>query len=292
MHKGTIKVPSFESEDLVFPIDIDIEGENSRIYLRVGNGGGAAAAAYLCEQIECDPATETAQTVEVLIDRHLHYIENGYFVNWVIEDMYKNNCLRSQLTSSLLPDAGMIIYDVIRRHNIEKTLEVGLAYGISTLYICQAHKDNGRDNKVHVAIDPNQSTEWQNVGMFNIERAGLAHLMTHRELSDHVGLPLSLQLGERFQFALIDGLHVFDYAIVDAFYVDLMLDVGGFVVFDDADMAGIAKAVDFFKVNRAYREVVPDDIGLKSFQLLGKTRMKMLRKISNDDRPWDHHIEF
>jgi predicted O-methyltransferase YrrM len=287
---------------MCFPIDIVVEGEVTIYYLEVGSDGPAVAAAKLCNVITCDPGSDmthnTVETVELWVSSFLEHSHKGFFVNWVIEDMYRNNMLRNGgkvLTSSLPPDAGMVLYNVIRQHKdvIRNTLEVGLAYGISTLYICQAHKDNGRlDNKSHLAVDPLQSTVWHDIGMLNVERAGLAHLMTHLELADHFFLPLAQKRGERFQFAFIDGLHVFDYAILDAFYIDLMLDVGGFVAFDDADIPGITQAVNYFSTNRAYQEVTEEDIGLETLELLRTTRMKMLRKLSDDDRQWDHHIDF
>ncbi len=170
--------------------------------------------------------------------------------------------------------------------------QVGLAYGVSTLYICQAHKDNGRNGEVHVSIDPNQHTQWGNVGLSHIKNAGLDGLMSLVQLSDFVALPQLLKHGERFQFAFIDGLHVFDYGLLDAFYADLMLDVGGFLVFDDVNLKPIEKVVHFFKINRGYREVEIEDIGLESFELLRHSRMQVLRKTKNDDQPWDRDIDF
>jgi len=39
--------------------------------------------------------------------------------------------------------------------------------------------------------------------------------------------------GERIDFAFIDGAHTFDHVLVDFFYIDRMLNVGGIVAFDD-----------------------------------------------------------
>jgi predicted O-methyltransferase YrrM len=145
-------------------------------------------------------------------------------------------------------------------HKPRKTLEIGFAYGISTLYLCQAHHDLGRKEEVHLALDPNQTTQWGRIGVHSLERAGLSHLMSHREMSDFVGLPFLLHAGERFQFVLIDGAHTLDYTLLDVTYVDLMLDVGGFVVFDDAHMPAVDQAISFFLANQHYREATADDL--------------------------------
>ena len=57
-----------------------------------------------------------------------------------------------------------------------KTLEIGLAYGISALAICQ--KLQGTIGGRHIAIDPWQKTEcWQSVGLENLRRAGFETLV-------------------------------------------------------------------------------------------------------------------
>ena len=65
-------------------------------------------------------------------------------------------------------------------------------------------------------------------------------------VSEH---PLRLALtrlcaeGERIDFAFIDGNHRFDYTLVDFFYIDKMLRLGGHVAFDDLWIASVRKVV-------------------------------------------------
>src|SRR5262249_62210721 len=56
----------------------------------------------------------------------------------------------------------------------------------------------------------------------------------------------------RFDFAFIDGFHTFDYALVDAFLVDRLLNVGGAVAFDDADWPSVRRVVRYVATNLAY----------------------------------------
>ena len=51
--------------------------------------------------------------------------------------------------------------------------------------------------------------------------------------------------GERIDFAFIDGAHTFDHALVDFFYIDRMLNVGGIVAFDDLGFPCIEKVCRF-----------------------------------------------
>ena len=72
--------------------------------------------------------------------------------------------------------------------------------------------------------------QWASIGVRNVERAGFTERHTLVESFDYVALPKLLQEGARFDFAFIDGMHLFDYTLLDFFFVDVMLDVGGWVI--------------------------------------------------------------
>src|SRR6516164_1417241 len=91
------------------------------------------------------------------------------------------------------------------------TLEIGLATGASALVIAHGHRLN-EDSTIrsHTAIDPYQY-DLDDVGVVQIERAGLERyfsLIRNRSLA-----ALPELLGNRRQFALIyiDGSHLFEH---------------------------------------------------------------------------------
>ena len=55
------------------------------------------------------------------------------------------------------------------------TLEVGMANGMSTLFIAQGVKDNG--GGTHTCIDPFQSTQWANTARNSVKRAGMQDMV-------------------------------------------------------------------------------------------------------------------
>jgi predicted O-methyltransferase YrrM len=208
-------------------------------------------------------------------------------------------------------EAGTVLYDLIRATRPERTLEIGLAYGVSALFICQAHRDNGTGR--HTAIDPFEQDVWQSIGVLNIERAGLSDLFRFLPAPSFEVLPQLYAGGERFDFALIDGSHLFDDALIDFFYIDKLLTVGGHVVFDDLWMPGVRKVVAFVLRNRAYRLVRPsvryrapvwkrvarvgrrilqDPFGRDVRLKLVTENVGVLTKTAEDARPWDHHRSF
>jgi predicted O-methyltransferase YrrM len=163
--------------------------------------------------------------------------------------------------------------------HLTRTLETGMAYGLSTLAICGVHDQ--RHEGEHIAIDPYQSTDWGGIGKLNLERAGLSERARVIEARSDEALPRLRDEGTRIDFALIDGLHLFDATLVDFFHLDRMLDEQGVVVFHDTWMPAVAQAVAFVEANRAYERLK-----------YGDAAMAALRKLADDERAWDFHEDF
>src|SRR3954454_16912594 len=153
-----------------------------------------------------------------------------------------------------LPEAhARDIARLVRDLDLVRTLETGMAYGLSTLAICGVHEERGRGE--HVAIDPHQSSDCQGIGLLNMERAGLAHRARVIEARSDDALPRLRDEGLRIDFALIDGLHLFDATLVDFYLADLMMDVGGVSFFHDPWMPAVAQPVAYVRANRSYEPV-------------------------------------
>ena len=154
------------------------------------------------------------------------------------------------LSAEVSAEVGDFVANIIRELKPKVSLEVGLAYGISALYICDALSEVGA--KKHYLIDPNQTAEWDSIGIENLRAAGYGGLVELREQMSHVALPTLLGEGVKLDFAFIDGWHVFDQVLVDFFYIDKMLRDGGIVAFDDANWPGVRKAIRFIVKNCQY----------------------------------------
>jgi predicted O-methyltransferase YrrM len=208
-------------------------------------------------------------------------------------------------------ESGLLLYDHVRSVKARKTLETGMAFGMSALFICQALQDNG--SGTHIAIDPNQVNRFGSAGLLNIERAGLKDRLRFYPLSSAEALPRLFLEKERLDFAFVDGKHQMDWVLLEFFYIDKMLDVGGHIAFDDLWMPGVRKAISFILKNLPYRLVrrplkphLPDwkrggrllrrivqgpferDWKLK----LIPEKIAILRKVADDERKWDFHRAF
>ena len=143
---------------------------------------------------------------------------------------------RVPVHSNMGPESGRLIQLAIETIRPSMALEVGLAFGISTLYILDAMQSYGAGRLI--GIDPAGATRIEHGGrLHNVEKASSDDRYLFYEERSHVVLPRLEDAGTQIQFALIDGWHTFDYALVDFFFVDRMLDVGEIIVLDDVGLS-------------------------------------------------------
>jgi hypothetical protein len=143
------------------------------------------------------------------------------------------------------------------------SIEIGCAYGVSSLFICEALAEVGAER--HIIIDPYQlgsghkgpDSGYEGIGLLNLKRAGFERIVDfHAEVSFRC-LPRLLEDGIKADFAFVDGMHTFDYAFVDFFFLDKMLVPGGAVIFDDLGYPSIRKLCRYIVRNLPYFPIGP-----------------------------------
>jgi hypothetical protein len=83
-------------------------------------------------------------------------------------------------------------------------------------------------------------------------------------------------------YIYIDGAHTFDYALVDFFCSNRVLNLGGILIFDDMWMPAIQKVATFIRTNIS---------GYQEFPTAVKNVL-CVKKLKEDDRAWDHFAAF
>jgi hypothetical protein len=168
-----------------------------------------------------------------------------------------------QLHSNISESEGKFIQDVIRNLKPKCSIEIGCAYGVSSLFICEALTDVGAER--HIIIDPYQmgsgqkgpDSGYEGIGLLNLKRAGFDRIVDfYAELSFRC-LPRLLEQGVRVNFAFVDGMHTFDYAFADFFFLDKMLGPGGVIIFDDLNYPSIRKLCRYIIRNLPYFPIGP-----------------------------------
>jgi len=178
-------------------------------------------------------------------------------MNPVLEEILRTRRVKSpvgeerELNSEISLEEGILLKRAIQEIQAVQTLEIGLWYGISTLFICEeiAHKPGAR----HIVMDPNQYRDCGGIGLNNIKAAGYADLIEFYEQSSHIVLPQLEAKGIKIDFAFVDASHLFDYTLIEFFYIDKLLRTGGIISFDDANMPGVQKVCRFISTNRNYK---------------------------------------
>jgi predicted O-methyltransferase YrrM len=153
-------------------------------------------------------------------------------------------------------EEGDYLYSLVRQLRPSRTVEVGMANGLSSVFIAQALRDNGVGR--HTAIDPFQNSDWHGAGMALVAKAGLADVVDLVELPSHQALPDLERSGVRAEFVFIDGSHLFDYVLTDFLCTDRLLADGGLIAFDDSDWPAVTQVIRYAISNRHYEVAFPE----------------------------------
>jgi predicted O-methyltransferase YrrM len=117
------------------------------------------------------------------------------------------------------------MYEQYLRSRPNASLEIGMAYGFSTLFLLAALAKNA--SGTHTAIDPFQSSLWHGVGIEKVRQVNGAEKF---RLIEDFGTNVAADLARRktrFDFIFIDGNHRYDDVMVDFTLFAPMLNKGG-----------------------------------------------------------------
>ncbi len=187
---------------------------------------------------------------------------------------------------SITAAEGEALRGWVIKEEAASTIEVGLAFGISALFICEALLESGATYASHVALDPNQETHFADCGLQALEEAGVAGLLEFYPEASEIALPRFLAEDRRFDFAFVDGNHRFDGVFLDLIYLGRLVRPGGIIFVDDYQLQSVARTVSFCTNNLgwAVEEVSPHD-DLHRWAVLRTPRVPLRRS-------YDHYVDF
>jgi predicted O-methyltransferase YrrM len=156
-------------------------------------------------------------------------------------------------TLSVTAERGAFIAGVCREYRPAATLEIGMAWGMSTLFMLEALAEIGSARPgCHAVIDPFQSKLFHNAALRAVREAGAGDLIDFYAEPSQIVLPRMVSAGRRFDLAFIDGDHRFEAAFIDFYFIDQLLKPGGIVIFDDLGMDGVFLTCAFAEKNHHY----------------------------------------
>ncbi len=204
-------------------------------------------------------------------------------------------------TQSLSTSSNLqVLSAILKKEQPVRTLEVGLALGASALTILDAHQTKGLGKKqVHYAIDPFQSTVWDNCGELNIAAAGKEDFFRCIQELSAIALPKLVEDGLEFGLIYVDGSHLFEDVFIDMFFSTKLLAPNGIILFDDSSDPHVRKVISFVRKNMAFalkeidlREFInffgtSDLLRYRIARVLNRTQLTAFRLVGNSVRPWN-----
>jgi predicted O-methyltransferase YrrM len=179
------------------------------------------------------------------------------------------------------PQQGMLIYQLLRELKPDNSLEIGLAFGFSTMYFLAAIHANGGGH--HVAVDPFQDEWWHGIGVAREKVAGTERgSFEFTQETSILALTRFAREQRKFGVIFIDADHTFDGVLIDFSLASLVCDPGSYIILDDMWMPSIQKAVSFIRSNRQDFTVLPSPV----------TSLAVFRRTDTDKRKWDHFVPF
>lgn len=178
------------------------------------------------------------------------------------------------------PQQGMWIYEFCRSSKPENVLEIGMAYGFSTIFFLAAIARNHSGQ--HTAVDPFEISDWHGIALQKAREVGMEKSLRHIEKESCRAFADLASGGRQFDLIFIDGSHLFDAVLLDLTLSVPLCRIGGHIILDDMWMPSVQTLVSFARTNRADLAEIPTPIG----------NISMFRVIGEDKRDWRNFVPF
>ncbi|HEX3174173.1 MAG TPA: class I SAM-dependent methyltransferase [Solirubrobacterales bacterium] len=130
--------------------------------------------------------------------------------------------------------------ELIVEQDAKRVVEIGTLFGFSTLFLADAlTQTNGHLDTIDIRyakrawIDGQEIEDIHEVAERLVDEASLSDFVTFHAGDSNALLAGLIEASAEYDFALIDGSHKFEVALLDFIGVDRMLKVGGYVAMDD-----------------------------------------------------------
>lgn len=180
------------------------------------------------------------------------------------------------------PAEGMWIYELCRQIKPQATLEIGLAYGFSTLCFLAALTANSRGH--HTSIDPYQTKRpgrWAGIGLAHGMGLG-AERFRFIEKRSFTALSHLADSSECFNIIFVDGRHFFDVVVTEFTLSAELCSMGGYIILDDMWLPAIQRAVAFLRKNRTDFKYIETPVA----------NLAVFQRTGTDERQFRHFVDF
>jgi hypothetical protein len=186
------------------------------------------------------------------------------------------------LTSESKPIGAYFLYSLIKENHFTKVLQVGARNGIESLYIDEAlTKFENKAPTLDIIMDEEY---WNH----NFEKYAFSKLKTKDKtwFRDEIciKLPQLLEDGIKYEMVVFKGDFLFDDALIEVFYCDKLLEVGGILHIRVDKFESLDKLVKYIDTNYKHFQMFPKNFG-------SETTATFI-KLGEDTRQWFFHAKF
>jgi predicted O-methyltransferase YrrM len=182
--------------------------------------------------------------------------------------------------TKISPGEGLCLFELCVSLKPKCTIEIGMAYGYSTLYILAAMAKNPGGH--HTAVDPFQRASWNGIGLAHARALTTeSEFRFIEERSDRAAADLGRE-NAAFDMIFIDGNHRFDDVLADFYLYAPLCRMGGIMILDDMWMDSVRTVASFVRTNRRDFAEVP----------VSESNISVFRRTTEDARNWDHFQRF
>ena len=151
-------------------------------------------------------------------------------------------------------EEGNAIYKLIKLSKAKIILEIGMDYGIMSLFILQSLKylnfKYNEDSYYRLtSIDPYQESKWGNIGIENLKKAKLIN--NHKLIKEYsyTAMPKLVEQHKLYDIILINGQDNYDQTINDLFNAFNLLKFSGYLVINNSLYPGVMKIIRYIDEN-------------------------------------------
>lgn len=193
------------------------------------------------------------------------YINNKYIYDIILHYKITINDVTYTLHSNINVYEMIFLGVMAEINNAKDILEIGCAYGTSGMVLINSLIKNGGGNLT--SIDPYQTTQWKNVGKYNIDKIIELNkndiIVKHELIQELSSIALNNYVNKNkyFDLIFIDGSHSYLDVLIDIFCSIKLLKKGGLMILDDVLHTGVKQVINELKFmsNMEKVHLVEDD---------------------------------
>lgn len=193
---------------------------------------------------------------------------------------------KTSINSSITMTEGEIVSSLINKYNLSNILEIGMGYGIITIYILLTflkktnkgkinnflldHNNEKSNNTINlyelsnntyqpklISIDQYQESHWQNIGRNLVKKYSLEQYHSLKIIPSEIKLPKYYKKQKKFDLIFMHHTNMKENILVDVYYAIKLLKNNGFMIINNSSNYSRSIIINYIEFN--FKHLVKQD---------------------------------